>query len=172
MNSRARNFEFLIWPHVRSAWNYARWLVRNSHDAEDVLQESLLKAYKSLDTFRGADARSWVLAIVRNTAMNFHDRHKTHSPLDEMDPADASPDPERALIDRSRVIRLRMAISNLEPEFREAIVLREIEDLSYKEIAAVLNIPVGTVMSRLARARQRLLTVLTPSEEVRHHDVP
>ena len=172
VNTRTRHFDFLIWPHVRSAWNYARWLVRNNHDAEDVLQESLLKAWKSMDTFRGTDARSWVLSIVRNTAANFHTRQRPHAPFDwnaqQPEPADNGPSPERSLLDQARTTRLRDAIEQLDPEFREVIVLREIEELSYKEIAAVLNIPAGTVMSRLARARQRLLVTLSPSAEVRH----
>ena len=172
MNIRARHFESVVWPHVRSAWNYARWLVRNNHDAEDVLQDSLLKAYKALDSFRGADARPWVLSIVRNTALNFHQREDRHRSLDwnpeQPEPPDTAPDPEQALLEQARSGRLREAIQNLDPEFREVIVLREIEELSYKEIAAVLDVPVGTVMSRLARARQRLLVALNPAQEVRH----
>lgn len=156
-----------MWPHLRAAYNFARWLVRNNHDAEDIVQESFLKAYKAIDTFRGGDARGWMLSIVRNTAMNFLRGRKPEIPV-ESEPEDHAPNPERGLLDQARREQVQRAISNLAPEFREAIVLREIEDLSYKEIAAVLNIPIGTVMSRLSRARSLLLAELSPSQEVRH----
>jgi RNA polymerase sigma-70 factor (ECF subfamily) len=153
----------------------ARWLVRNDHDAEDIVQESFLKAYKAQESFRGSEAKTWMLSIVRNTAMDFLRRYKssTTMTLDEpgYEPRDDSPDPERALLAESRRDQVRHAISQLEPEFREAIVLREIEGLSYKEIAAVLNIPMGTVMSRLSRARNLLLVELGGSKEVQH-DLP
>jgi RNA polymerase sigma-70 factor (ECF subfamily) len=155
---------------MRSAYNLARWLVRNNHDAEDVVQESFLKAFKALDTFRGGDARSWLLSIVRNTAMNFVRGRKPDLAIVDQptEPADRQPDPEQGLLEQSRREQVRQAISRLEPEFREALVLREIEGLSYKEIASVLDIPAGTVMSRLSRARQRLLVDLAPSKEMRH----
>jgi len=139
------------------------------------VQESFLKAYKAQESFRGSEAKTWMLSIVRNTAMDFLRRYKssTTMTLDEpgYEPQDDSPDPERVLLEQSRRDRVRQAISHLEPEFREAIVLREIEGLSYKEIAAVLNIPMGTVMSRLSRARNLLLVTLGGSKEVQH-DVP
>lgn len=155
---------------MRSAYNLARWLVSNGDDAEDIVQEAFLRAFRALDSFRGGDARVWMLSIVRNTAMNFLRGRKPDVPIDpeQPDPVDRSPDPEESLVRESRRQQVRRAISRLEPEFREALILREIEGLSYKEIAAVLDIPTGTVMSRLSRARQRLLIELAPAREVRH----
>ena len=154
---------------MRSAYNLARWIVRNGDDAEDIVQEAFLKAFRAVDTFRGGDARAWILSIVRNTAMNFLRRRKPESgvELDQLEPADRASNPEQSLLDESRRQQVRRALDRLEPEFREALVLREIEGLSYKEIAAVLDIPQGTVMSRLSRARQRLLLELAPVKEVR-----
>jgi len=160
-----------MWPHLRAAYNYARWLVRNNHDAEDIVQDSFLKAYKALDTFRGGDARVWMLAIVRRSALDLLRRNKPGRELnwDEKvrEPQDDSPDPEQKLLDQSRGDKLRQAIARLAPEFREALVLREIEGLSYKEIGGVLNVPIGTVMSRLSRARNLLLTELAAEKELR-----
>ena len=175
MDTKVRYFELTMWPHMRAAYNLARWLVRNDHDAEDIVQESFLKAYKAQESFRGGEARTWMLSIVRNTAMDFLRRYKTGLavPLGDRgyEPEDASPDPERTLLEQSRRDRVRQAISRLEPEFREVIVLREIEGLPYKEIAAALNIPMGTVMSRLSRARNLLLVELSGSREMQH-DLP
>jgi RNA polymerase sigma-70 factor, ECF subfamily len=172
VDTKVRTFELTMWPHLRAAYNFARWLVRNNHDAEDIVQESFLKAYKGLDTFRGGDARTWMLSIVRNTAMNFLRKRKPDITvtwnIQEQEPEDPAPDAEHGLLEQSRREQVRRAISQLAPEFREVIVLREIEDLSYKEIAAVLNIPMGTVMSRLSRARNLLLVELGDSKEVRH----
>ena len=164
MDSKVRFFELTMWPHMRAAYNLARWLVRNDQDAEDIVQESFLKAFKAQTSFRGSEAKTWMLSIVRNTAIDFIRRDKTgiDVPLGEQkyEPKDESPDPERVLLDQSRREQVRQAISDLEPEFREVIVLREIEGLSYKEIAGVLLIPMGTVMSRLSRARNLLLAEL------------
>jgi RNA polymerase sigma-70 factor (ECF subfamily) len=155
---------------MRSAYNLARWLVRNGDDAEDIVQDAFVKAFKALDGFRGGDARVWVLSIVRNTAMNFLRGRKQNvaTDLDRLEPADRSPNPEQGLLAESRREQVRQAIARLEPEFIEALVLREIEGLSYKEIASVLDVPTGTVMSRLSRARHQLLIELTPAKEVRH----
>lgn len=165
LDDRTSLFERVIWPHSRAAYQFARWLVRNERDAEDVAQEALLKALRAVDSMRGEDARAWLLAIVRNTAMNFMTRHKpageTQWIAADDQRADHAPDPERTLLDRSRSERVRTAIANLQPEFREAIVLREIEGLAYKEIGFVLKIPVGTVMSRLSRARALLARELS-----------
>jgi len=170
VDTKNRLFELTVWPHMRSAYNLARWLVRNGDDAEDIVQEAFLKAFKALDSFRGGDARVWMLSIVRNTTMNFLRQRKTDvgTELDQIEPADRSPNPEQGLLEESRRQQVRHAIARLEPEFRETLVLREIEGLSYKEIAAILDVPTGTVMSRLSRARQQLLTELTPAKEVRH----
>lgn len=153
-----------MWPHLRAAYNLARWLVRNDHDAEDIVQESFGKAFQAMHQFRGGDARVWLLAIVRNMAMNFLRQRKPgremqwgeHAP----EPADTAPTAERSLIQQSRRDRIRAAIDQLPPEFRETLILREIEEMSYKEIAAVLKVPIGTVMSRLARARSLLVREL------------
>ena len=168
MEPRVRTFERTVWPHMRAAYNLARWLVRNDHDAEDIVQESFLKAYKAQDSFRGGESRTWMLSIVRNTALDFLRRHKSGvaTPLGEQEPEDQSPDPERRLLEQSRREQVRQAISHLESEFREVIVLREIEGLAYKEIASVLNIPMGTVMSRLSRGRNLLLLELGGAKEV------
>jgi RNA polymerase sigma-70 factor (ECF subfamily) len=172
---KVRAFELTMWPHMRAAYNLARWLVRNDHDAEDIVQESFLKAYKAQESFRGGEAKTWMLSIVRNTAMDFLRRYKTSIvvPLGEdgPEPRDDAPDPERGLLEASRREQVRQAISHLAEEFREVIVLREIEGLSYKEIALVLDIPMGTVMSRLSRARNLLLVELGGSKEMQH-DVP
>jgi RNA polymerase sigma-70 factor, ECF subfamily len=169
VDTRSRYFELTVWPHMRSAYNLARWLVRNGDDAEDIVQEAFLKAFKALDRFRGGDARVWMLSIVRNTAMNFLRKRKPDVAidLDQLEPADRSPNPEQGLLEETRREQVRRAIARLEPEFRETLVLREIEGLSYKEIAAILDVPAGTVMSRLSRARQRLLSELAPAKEVR-----
>jgi RNA polymerase sigma factor (sigma-70 family) len=170
VETRTRYFELTVWPHMRSAYNLARWLVHNGDDAEDIVQEAFLKAFKALDSFRGGDARVWMLSIVRNTAMNFLRSRKQDVAIDpdQFEPTDRSPNPEQGLLEASRREQVRRAIARLEPEFRETLVLREIEGFSYKEIAAVLDVPTGTVMSRLSRARQRLLIELAPAREVRH----
>jgi RNA polymerase sigma-70 factor (ECF subfamily) len=160
---------------MRAAYNLARWLVRNDQDAEDIVQESFLKAFKAQASFRGSEAKTWMLSIVRNTALDFRRRDKSGIAVSMGDqgyePRDDSPDPERVLLDRSRREQVRQAISHLEPDFREVIVLREMEGLSYKEIAAALGIPMGTVMSRLSRARNLLLEELSGAREVQH-DLP
>jgi RNA polymerase sigma factor (sigma-70 family) len=160
LDNRAAQFDQTIWPHSRAAYNFARWMVHNDHDAEDILQESLLKALQAIHTMRGADARPWLLAIVRNTAINFINRKQPAMETNWSDSIERHPDtaldPESSLIAESRRDRVRSAIARLQPEFREALVLREIEGLAYKEIGFVLRIPIGTVMSRLSRARDLL----------------
>ena len=164
MDTKVRYFELTVWPHMRAAYNLARWLVRNDHDAEDIVQESFLKAYKAQESFRGSEAKTWMLSIVRNSAMDFLRRNKSSTMVTlgqhGHEPGDDAPDPERTLLERSRRDQVRIAISHLDPEFREVLVLREMEGMSYKEIASVLNIPMGTVMSRLSRARNLLLEEL------------
>ncbi len=166
MDHRTAQFEQAIWPHSRAAYNFARWLVRNDHDAEDIVQESFLKALGAIHTLRGGDARPWLLAIVRNTALNFLSRQKPAMQAEGSESielqSDSAPDPERSLIAQSRRDRVRSAIDRLQPEFREALVLREIEGLAYKEIGFVLKVPIGTVMSRLSRARNLLAQELLP----------
>jgi RNA polymerase sigma-70 factor (ECF subfamily) len=175
LEPRGRTFELTMWPHMRAAYNLARWLVRNDQDAEDVVQDSFLKAYKAQERFRGGEAKAWMLSIVRNTAMDFLRRNKASGAVawddQASEPVDRGPDPARAFQEQTRREQVRRAIASLPPEFREAIVLREIEGLSYKEIAAVLGVPAGTVMSRLSRARSLLFVELGGSKEVLH-DLP
>ena len=164
-----KDFERVIWPHLRAAYNVARWLVRNDHDAEDIVQEAFAKAFVAMSALRNADARSWLLSIVRNTAMNFLERRQRAPEVswnvEAPEPSDSTPDPESGMIGKSRREMVRAAIQRLPVEYRETLVLREIEGLSYKEIAAILHIPMGTVMSRLARARTLLIEELVPNAE-------
>ncbi len=164
LQNRSSYFDESLWPHLRAAYNLARWLVRNDHDAEEVVQESFLKAFQAVSSFRGTDPRVWLLSIVRNTALNLLRRRRTGPEVAWNDgmpgPVDTGADPEKSLIRESRREQIRAAIEQLPAEFREALVLREIEGLSYKEIAAVSNTPIGTVMSRLARARGMLVRQL------------
>jgi RNA polymerase sigma-70 factor (ECF subfamily) len=168
LEDRRQQFEQTFWPQLRGAYNLARWISGNDHDAEDVVQESFAKAFQAYDRFRGGDPRTWLLAIVRNTAINFIQRRRPklevawseHQP----EPRDTAADPEARLVQQSRRDQIRGAIERLPREFRETLVLREIEGLSYKEIAAVLGVPAGTVMSRLSRARNLMLEELMPDK--------
>jgi RNA polymerase sigma-70 factor (ECF subfamily) len=171
-NNQQQHFERALWPHFRGAYNLARWILGNQHDAEDVVQESFLKALRGADRIRGGDVRAWLLAIVRNTALSYRQRHKPKAETEwdglMSEPADGAASPEASLLQREKRDRVRAAIERLPTEFREALVLREIEALSYKEIAWILKVPIGTVMSRLSRARNLLLHDLTPDEEESH----
>lgn len=158
-------FDDTILPHLNAAYNFARWLTRNDAEAEDVVQDACIRAIRFFDSFRGGDARSWLMAIVRNT---WYSRAGRRAPVTELnpmsqpahEPVDEALDPEALLLQQHAVARVRDGLEQLPVDFREVIVLREIEGLSYKEIAAVINAPIGTVMSRLARARERLLAAL------------
>ncbi|MEP7310545.1 MAG: sigma-70 family RNA polymerase sigma factor [Acidobacteriota bacterium] len=164
-----RSFEESVLPHMDAAFNYARWLTKNDADAEDVVQDASVRALRFFSSLRSEDARAWLLTIVRNTWYGRFPRRAeaaavtvTEEDLDSR--ADASPGPEAQLIQQRTVDRVRGALEALPTDFREVLVLRELEGLSYKEIAAVAGIPIGTVMSRLARGRDRLLGVLTAGE--------
>jgi RNA polymerase sigma-70 factor (ECF subfamily) len=153
-------FEQTILPHLDAAFNLARWLVRNEPDARDLVQESCLRAFKSFARFRGGDARCWLLTIVRNAAYTALRKRGTHEQvldsevLDSI--ADPAPNAEQILERAGNIEAVRAAIAQLPNDFREVIVLREMENFSYKEIADTVGVPVGTVMSRLARARRAL----------------
>lgn len=172
--SRARRFETLFASHLDAAYDFARWLTRNDRNAEDVVQEACLRAFKSIDGFRGDNGRAWLLAIVRNTYYTWFRKHQVEAlvvPFDEdllsdddLDGGGPGPDSIEQVLQRGDARRLvNEAIEQLPEAFREVVVLRELEDLSYKEIAAVAGIPLGTVMSRLARARKLLLEHLRPA---------
>ncbi len=158
-------------PHLDAAYNLARWLVRDDLDAEDIVQDAYLRAFRFFDGFRGEEAKPWLLAVVRNSYRNFTARKRRNSavPLpdesnvDELDerggsvrlPADDR-DPESQLIRSDHALTLDRIVQSLPVEFREVIILREFEDMSYKAIAELIDAPIGTVMSRLARARALL----------------
>jgi RNA polymerase sigma-70 factor, ECF subfamily len=160
-----QRFEHVVLPHLDDAYTLARYLVRDEHDAEDVVQDAVLRALRHFDGYRGGDARAWLLTIVRNCSLNWHRRRKAEGhTLPFAEPAvslvpDASEADARAIArsDRDRVLN---AVASLPLEFREVIVLREVEDLSYKEISDITGVPIGTVMSRLSRARRRLAVAL------------
>jgi RNA polymerase sigma factor (sigma-70 family) len=166
--SRARRFEQIFAAHLDAAYNFARWLTRDERNAEAVAQEACLRAFKSLDSFHGGNGRAWLLAIVRNTYytwlkksrveranVSFDDETMEAAELAELESSGGAVDLALQQQDARRLVNA--ALEQLPEEFREVIVLRELEDLSYKEIAAIAGIPLGTVMSRLARARKLLL---------------
>jgi RNA polymerase sigma factor (sigma-70 family) len=164
-----RSFEEVVLPHLDAAFNYARWLTKNDADAEDVVQDAYLRALRFFSSLRGEDARAWLLTIVRNTWYGRFPRRAgsavmTVADEEEDHRADASLDPEAQMIQQQTVEQVRRALETLPADFREVLVLRELEGLSYKEIAAIVGIPLGTVMSRLARARERLAGLLATSE--------
>lgn len=159
--NKPERFEQAVLTHVDAAYNLARWLTRNEHDAEDVVQEACLRAFKSFEGFHGGDGRAWLLTIVRNTCYTWLQQNQAReltTPFDEEihSVETAASNPETLLLERVDSQLLRQALEELPLEFREVLILRELEGLSYKEIADVADIPVGTVMSRLARARERL----------------
>jgi RNA polymerase sigma factor (sigma-70 family) len=160
-----QNFEEAFLPHLDAAYNLARWLSGNEDDAQDVVQEAYLRAFRFFGGFHGGDARAWLLTIVRNTCYTWLRRNRSPQlscDFDEAVLAKESPalDPETAQVLKAQAQLVSEAMEKLPIEFREVMVLRELEELSYKEIADVTGIPIGTVMSRLARARKRLLVSL------------
>jgi RNA polymerase sigma factor (sigma-70 family) len=160
----ARAFEDTVLPHLDAAFNYARWLTRNDADAEDVVQDACVRAMRFFSSLRDNDARPWLFAIVRNTWYSRVSRRASSEPtpliVAQHDEADDALDPEERLLQQHTVAVVRTALEQLPVDFREVLVLRELEGLSYKEIAAVVGVPLGTVMSRLARGRDRLMAVL------------
>jgi RNA polymerase sigma-70 factor (ECF subfamily) len=174
-DSKRSRFENSVSPHLDSAYNLARWLTGKDHDAEDVVQEAMLRAFMYFDGFRGVDARAWVLKIVRNTCFTWL---RANRPSESMEMAvegledllpspffsESIDDPETIALRRTEAVRLNSALAAIPAGFREVIVLREMDGLSYKEIATVIDLPIGTVMSRLARARAELRRILTSSQ--------
>jgi len=161
-------FEEAMLPHLAAAYNLARWLTRNGPDAEDLVQDAYLRALKAFDGFRGDNGRAWLLRIVRNTCYTWLQENRVQELATAFDEEvhateDGSTNPETLLLRSADKQFLNEALERLPLEFREVIVLRELEGLSYKEIAELAGIPVGTVMSRLARARERLQELLTLS---------
>ena len=153
-------FEEVILPHLNAAYNLARWLTRNEQDAQDVVQESYLRAFRFFDGYRGGDGKSWLLAVVRNSSFTWrrHEKRSSNEPFDEMthSPRNQTQNQEETLVQSSKMSALRTCIEMLPSGFREVLVMRELEEMSYKEISEVACLPVGTVMSRLSRARKRL----------------
>jgi RNA polymerase sigma-70 factor, ECF subfamily len=162
---RPRVFDEIVLPHLDAAFNYARWLTRNDADAEDVVQDACVRAIRYFSSLRDDDARAWLFTIVRNAwysrvsrKANVAEGTRLNDGQDER--PDNALDPEERLLQQHTIALVRAALEQLPVDFREAIVLREIEGLSYREIAEVAGVPIGTVMSRLARARERLQTIL------------
>ena len=161
--TRLATFESAVLPHLDAAYNLARWITRNEHDAEDVVQEAFMRAFRYFDRLKGDEARPWLLTIVRNTSYSWLEKNRP-ADLVALDDADAvidsmpsnAPSPEVIVLQTANRKLVNQALEELPVAFREVIVLREIEDMSYKEIAAVAGIPIGTVMSRLARGREML----------------
>jgi len=175
------NFERVALPHMPAAFNLAFWLVRSHADAEDVVQEAYLRAFRAFDGFRGADVRPWLLAIVRNTAYRWLSNRRRSANVISLDEAfdrseeglaevaSDAPSAEAELIREVDRGIVRNALSQLPPIFREVLMLREIEGLAYREIADITGAPIGTVMSRLARGRSELRQVLS---RLMHKDEP
>lgn len=169
-------FEAVVLPHLDAAYNLARWMTRNASDGEDVAQEAMLRAFRFFDGFRGEDGRVWLMTIVRNTYLTWIRRQMPQQNSAEFDERvhtdiEAALTPESQLLRQATAEQVRRGIEHLPAEYREVILMRELEQMSYKEIAAITQSPLGTVMSRLSRGRS-LLRQLIASErraEVKHH---
>ncbi len=166
-NQRA-NFEAIVLPHLDAAYNLARWLLRDEHDARDVVQDAYLRAFRFFDSFRGGDSRGWLLTIVRNACYTWLRKARPAELQVSFDEEShgrggGGSNPEENLLRNANAQSLKDALERLPVRLREAIVLREVEGLSYAEIAAVADIPIGTVMSRLSRSRERLQEFLRVS---------
>jgi len=168
--SQVERFEELIMPHLDSAYTLACYLLRDEHDAQDVVQDAALRAYRYSDGFRDGDARAWFMAIVRNCCLTWQRRHRNDrmsvqlaeqhvSLVEESQSADA------LAIEGSDRAAINRAVASLPAEFREVIVLREVQGMPYAQISTVVGVPIGTVMSRLSRARRRLAVILGTSQE-------
>ncbi|PRX31573.1 RNA polymerase sigma-70 factor (ECF subfamily) [Paraburkholderia sp. BL18I3N2] len=172
--ARSRRFQQMALPHLDAAYNLARWLCGNASDADDVVQEAFMRAFRFFDTFRGDSARPWLLAIVRRTwYTEWRRRSSSHETVefdDTMDDASfdgwsvGGADPQALLIRDEDTKRVHEALAQLPVEYREVLMLRELEEMGYKEIAAVADVPIGTVMSRLARGRRKLAALLAEKQ--------
>lgn len=172
-DDKTAQFEALAMPHIDAAYNLARWLTRDPHAADDLVQDAYLRAFRFLDSFRGGDARAWLLTIVRNTYYTAlrdgrHEKGDVSFEEDQHGAADVDGSDSRSGGDPARIAARRdldrsvnQALDRLPRAFREVLVMKEMDDLSYKQIAQVVDVPIGTVMSRLARARKLLLSLLT-----------
>jgi RNA polymerase sigma-70 factor, ECF subfamily len=159
------NFEQAVLPHLDAAFNLARWLMRNEQDAQDAVQEACLRAFRFFPSFHGGDGRAWLMKIVRNSCYTWLQVNRPLQDAAEFDenlflPDSRVPNPEEVVLQNDSGLRVRTAIEKLPPNFREVLILRELEGMSYKEIAHITGMPAGTVMSTLSRARRRLLQVL------------
>jgi RNA polymerase sigma-70 factor (ECF subfamily) len=157
--NRTVNFEETFLPHLDAAYNLARWLTRDPADADDVVQEAYMRAFRFFDGFQGEDGRTWLLKIVRNTCYTWLQKNRPREIVYELDEEmhiAETGNPEKDLLANLERQELRRLVEELPPSNREIVVFRDIEGLSYKEIAAITELPLGTVMSRLARARKRL----------------
>ena len=155
------NFEQVVLPHLDAAYNLARWLTRNDQDAQDAVQEACLRAFRFFPTFRGGDARAWLMKIVRNACYTWLHANRPLQDAAEYDENISPPDsctsnPQEVVLQDDSSALLRKALEKLPPNFREVLILREIEGMSYREIADITGMPAGTVMSSLSRARGRL----------------
>jgi RNA polymerase sigma-70 factor (ECF subfamily) len=160
VNPGQPDFEQVFLPHLDAAYNLARWLLRNDQDAEDAVQEAYMRAYKAFARFRGGDGKAWFMTILRNVCYTMIKKlrsHETPEPFDEeIHQTVGKSEMQEAFRQKANAESLHIALEKLPDEFREIIVLHDLEGLAYKEIAAIVGIPIGTVMSRLARARGRL----------------
>jgi RNA polymerase sigma-70 factor (ECF subfamily) len=172
-STKEQRFQAMMLPHLDSAFNLARWLARSHHDAEDIVQEAYLRAFKFFDSFHGEDGRAWLLGIVRNTFYTWYQQNKTQAQSTQFEEElhsfqieDAAAvqyadnNPEALLIQKDSQQQMHQALEALSVEFREVMVMRELEELSYKQIAGIIGIPIGTVMSRLGRGRKQLAEIL------------
>ncbi len=164
--AKRERFEQTVLPHLDAAYSLARWLTRNDQDAQDATQEAFLRAFRFFDGYQGGNIRAWLFTIVRNTCYTWLQQNRPSETAEEFDEeihsreVSAIPDPEGQILANADRETLRRALEELPAMFREVLVLREIEGMSYKEIADVASISLGTVMSRLARARARLRQAL------------
>ena len=160
------SFEQAVLPHLSAAFNLARWITHSVEDAEDAVQDAYLRAFRFFPGFRGGDARPWLMKIVRNTCYTWLHSNRPLQEAAEFDemsfpPDTSAPNPEQAALQNANSALVRRALEKLSPKFREVLVLREIEGMSYREIAEIVGAPVGTVMSGLSRARAQLREILT-----------